>query len=69
VLGRHGKVEEKDVLEVELSDRPGALGAVAKALGDAGVNIEHLFVGTAGARKATVFMGVSDLKAALKALR
>lgn len=61
--------EEKDVLELELPDKPGALGKAAKALGDAGVQIEHVFLGTAGARKSTVFMGVPDVKVALKALR
>jgi hypothetical protein len=61
--------EEQEVLEVELADKPGALAQLASALGAAGVNITHVFVGTAGARKATVFLGVSDLKAALKAAR
>jgi hypothetical protein len=61
--------EEQEVLEVELADKPGALAALATALGKAGVNITHVFVGTAGARKATVFLGVSDLKTALKAAR
>jgi hypothetical protein len=61
--------EEREVLEVELADKPGKLGEVAKQLGEAGVNITHVFVGTAGARKATVFFGVSDVKAAMKALR
>jgi hypothetical protein len=70
VLGARGwKAEEQEVLEVELPDKPGTLAALAAALGKAGVNITHVFVGTAGARKATVFMGVSDLKAALKAAR
>jgi hypothetical protein len=61
--------EERDVIELELSDKPGALAAAATKLGDAGVNITHVFVGTAGARKATVFLGVSDPAAAAKALR
>jgi hypothetical protein len=70
VLSARGwKAEEQDVLEVELADKPGRLGEAAKKLGAAGVNVTHVFVGTAGARKATVFFGVSDLKAALKALR
>jgi hypothetical protein len=33
------------------------------------VRYSHVFVGTGGARKATVFLGVSDLEAALKAAR
>jgi hypothetical protein len=70
VLTKMGlKVDELDVVEVELSDKPGALAEKATALGAAGINITHAFVGTAGARKATVFLGVSDVSAALKALR
>lgn len=64
---RGWKPEELDVLEVELPDKPGALALVAGALGQAGVDITHAFVGTAGARKATLFLGVSDLAAAGKA--
>jgi len=69
LAARGWKAEEQEVLEVELADKPGALAALATALGEAGVNITHVFVGTAGARKATVFLGVSDLKAGLKAAR
>jgi hypothetical protein len=70
VLAAQGlQVEEMDVVEVELADKAGALAEKATKLGAAGVNITHLFVGTAGARKATVFLGVSDVAAALKALR
>lgn len=61
--------EERDVLEIELSDKPGALGEAATKLGNAGVNITHVFVGTGLARKATVFLGVSDAAAAAKLLR
>ncbi len=61
------KPEELDILEVELGDKPGTLAQVASALGAAGIDITHAFVGTAGARKATVFLGVSDLAAAGKA--
>jgi hypothetical protein len=61
--------EEQDVLEIELADKPGTLGEAATKLGSAGVNITHVFVGIAGARKAAVFLGVSDIKAAIKALR
>lgn len=63
------RVDEVDVVELELPDKPGALAEKATALGAAGINITHVFVGTGGARKATVFLGVSDVSAALKALR
>jgi hypothetical protein len=66
---RGWSAEEQEVLEVEITDKPGALGQVAKALADAGIDIRHVYCGAAGARKAAVFMGVSDLKSALKALR
>ena len=69
LAARGWKAEEQEVLEVEIPDKPGALGDVAAAIGRAGVNITHVYIGTAGARKATVFMGVSDLKTALKAVR
>lgn len=61
--------EEEEVLEVTLPDRPGALGELAKTLGDAQINIRYVFVGTGGGRKATVFVAVPDVGAALKALR
>ena len=69
LAARGWKVEELEVVEVELSDKPGTLAEKAVKLGKAGVNITHMFVGPGGARKATVFMGVSDIAAALKALR
>lgn len=70
VLAARGlSVEEKDVLEIEIPDRPGALGAAAATLGEAGVNIQYVFLGTGSARRSTVFLGVSDLARATKALR
>jgi hypothetical protein len=60
---------EEEILEVELVDRTGALGEVAKLLGDARVNIRYVFVSTAGAKKATAFLAVSDMEAALAAVR
>jgi hypothetical protein len=70
VLASRGwQVEEKDVLELELADKPGALAAVATKLGKAGINIGHVMVGTAPARKCTVFLAVPDIKAAQKAAR
>jgi hypothetical protein len=64
LAGRGLRVEEAEVLELELADKVGALAKVTAALGTAGVDITHVFVGTGGARKATVFLGVSDLKKA-----
>ncbi len=70
VLAAKGwNVQEQEVLELELPDKPGALAEKATKLGKAGVNITHVFVGPGGARKATVFLGVSDIATALKAVR
>jgi hypothetical protein len=69
LAARGWQVEEKEVVELELPDKPGALADKAVALGEAGVNITHVFVGPGGARKAIVFLGVSDVAAALKAVR
>jgi len=69
-LGAMGiAAEERDVLELELADKPGTLAEVTTKLGKAGINIGHVMIGTAPARKCTVFLGVPDLKAAQKAVR
>jgi hypothetical protein len=62
------KPEEEEIVEVQLADEPGTMGDVAKLLGDAGINIKYVFVGTARGRKVTVYLAVSDVIAALKAL-
>ncbi len=61
--------EVLEVLAVTLTDNPGTLGKVSKKLGAAGVNIEYVYAGPGGGKRATVYMGVSDIKAALKAAR
>jgi hypothetical protein len=61
---------EEEVLAITLSDTPGSLGKVAAKLGRAGVNIDYIYAGSAGsARKLNAYMGVSDLKTALRAAR
>ena len=58
---------EDEVLGVTLADSLGALGRFTTKLGKAGVNISSVYAGTAGsARRLNVYLGVSDLKAALK---
>jgi len=68
LAGRGLRPEEEEVLEMQLVDKPGMLGEVAKRLGDAGVNIRYVFAGTGGGRRATVFVAVSDVGAAIRAL-
>ncbi len=69
LAGRGLKPEEEDLLEVEMINKPGALGAVTLKLGQAGVNIRYAFIGAGGGRRTTVFLAVSDMAAAMKAIR
>jgi hypothetical protein len=64
------EVTEEDFMEVTIADSPGSLGRIAQNLGKAGVNIRYAYVGSAGsARKVSIFLGVSNLKTALRAAR
>jgi hypothetical protein len=69
LVARGLRPEEEEILELDLINKPGTLGDVAKTLGDAGVNIRYVFVGAGGGRRTTVFLAVSDMTAALKALK
>jgi hypothetical protein len=63
-------IDLRDVLKVELENRPGALADVVSKLGNKGINIEYCY-GTI-AKKAgstTVILDVSDLDRAMKILK
>jgi hypothetical protein len=59
-----GGIEEKEVVEVEMQNKPRELQKVAKRLADAGIDIEYMY-GTAGAGKTAIciFKTVEDKKA------
>lgn len=71
VFAAHGwDTTVEEIVEVTVPDRPGALGAVADKLGAAGVNIQYAYLGTAkSAREVNLYLAVSEVKAALAALR
>ncbi len=71
VLQENGwETTEEEVVGMTLPDKPGSLGGVATKLGQAGVNIEYAYTGSAkSAQRVNTYFAVSDLKAALKALR
>ena len=71
IFAKHGwKITEDEVVEITLPDRPGALGAVADRLGEAGINILYAYVGTARAvAKVNLYLAVADPKAAARILR
>jgi hypothetical protein len=57
--------EERDVLVIDVEDRPGSMGEVARKIGDAGVNIELVYT-TFGAVR--LVLGVDDIDRARAAL-
>lgn len=60
-----GKVTgEQDVIVVSLDDRPGSLGAAARKVANAGVNITLLYLAT----RTRVVIGASDLAKAKTAV-
>jgi hypothetical protein len=59
---------ERDVLEVRLRNRPGALARVTNRLGKAKVNIDSAYLLAADRRRAVAAIGVKNLSAAKKAL-
>jgi hypothetical protein len=52
---------DRDVLVVDVEDRPGTMAAVTRKLGDAGVNIEFAYTTFGGVR---IVLGVDDLEKA-----
>src|SRR3989442_8865161 len=61
---------EEEVLKVTLPDEPGSLGRIAHRLREASVNIQYAYGGLGpSARRVNAYLGVSDLKVALIAVR
>jgi hypothetical protein len=56
---------ERDVLVVDVEDRPGTMGEVARRIASAGVNIELVYTTFGGVR---LVLGVDDLDKARAAL-
>jgi hypothetical protein len=60
----YGSVAEREVLAVDIEDRPGVLGELAGKLGAAGVNVDLVYLAT-GPR---LVLGAADLDALRAAL-
>jgi hypothetical protein len=56
---------ERDVLVVDVEDRPGSMGEVARRIGDAGVNVELVYTTFGEVR---LVLGVDDIDEARSAL-
>jgi hypothetical protein len=57
-------ISEQEVLVVDVEDRPGALGEIARRLGDAGVNITLVYLAT----RTRLVLAADNLAAAQAAL-
>ncbi|MBO8180090.1 MAG: ACT domain-containing protein [Archaeoglobus sp.] len=57
-----------DVLAVEVEDKPGALHRIARALGDAGVNIDYVYAFTSEKHKALIIFRVNNKEKAKEVL-
>jgi hypothetical protein len=61
---------EEQVLDVRVSDKPGALGKITRKLADSGVDIRFAYATILkGAGHANIVLGVSDLEAASKVVK
>ena len=60
---------EDEVLLVTLPDKPGALADFTEKLAAAGINISHAYATSAGGKKVTCVLAVSDLARASRLAR
>ncbi len=64
------ETEIREVLKVDLENRPGALADIATKLGDKGINIEYCYgVLSSKGKSAAVILDVKDINRALKVLK
>ena len=61
-------IEEKDVIQVEVPNKPGELQKVAEKIADAGIDIEYMYA-TTGGGKATCVLKTADDQKAMKVIR
>ncbi len=60
------KVEEQDIISVEMPNKVGELRKVAKILADAGINISYTYGTTSAGKAATCLFSTSDDKKAIR---
>lgn len=61
-------IEEKDVIEVEVQDKPGELQKVAKKIADAGIDIEYMYATASSGKKETCIFMTSDNAKAVRVI-
>ena len=60
-----GVADEREVLVVDVEDRPGTLGELARTLGEAGVNIELAYTTFGGVKLVIASDDIASARAAL----
>lgn len=64
------KYSEDQVIDVRVSDKPGALGKITRKLSDHGIDIRFAYATILrGAGQANIILGVSDIEAAAKIVK
>jgi hypothetical protein len=61
-------IEERDVVEVELLNRPGELQKVAKRIANAGIDIEYMYATAGAGKSATCVFKTADDKNTIKVI-
>jgi hypothetical protein len=61
-----GVADEREVLVIDVNDRPGTLGGLARALGDANVNIELAYTTFGGIKLVVATDDLDSARAALE---
>lgn len=61
-------IEEKEVVEVEVLDKPGELQKVAKKIADAGIDIQYMYATASSSKKETCIFMTSDNAKAIKVI-
>lgn len=65
---KDGKVEDEDVIVLEMPNRPGELGKVADKVAAAGVSIWYIYCNTASKTKSVCVMKTENDRKAIKAI-
>lgn len=61
-------IEEKDVVEVEVPNKPGELHKVAKRIADAEIDIQYMYATAGGGKTATCVFRTADDQKAIKVI-
>jgi hypothetical protein len=60
--------EERDVVEVEVPDKPGELQKIAKKIAEAGIDIEYMYATASSGKAETCIFMTSDNSKAMKVI-